>query len=1219
MANQQLRDQLEDYKNRQHKNRRLKRISFIVAMCLVAVAIVALVLPGVTLEYGKTSCGKEEHVHTEQCYKQQLACSLPAKGHVHTASCYDDFGALACGQEAVGHIHLASCYDANGKLTCGQEETVHMHTAACVDPATNTLVCNTAEADHVHGETCYALQDGAYMLVCQQPSVGHVHTAVCLDENGQVVCGQKEAIEVEHVHDDTCYVDELVCGKEEHTHNELCYDEITQSIMKNEEKHEAESSASESAEGDTVDEAATGDADLTDGEIAEAKDQGLLFENDAMIVAFDVPDDIKDKVVLKVTEGAEADAAKAAAENGSDAQAGNAVEGQPTSGSPEGNGDEAGDANASADDAAGNSVGNVSINEQVNIDEQNVGNAASGTAADAEEPVWATNLYIQATLDDKPVSDISELGITAKVQMKPAVIAPILDEINYDEVADEIKDETGAEVTIAQLPMNAESYPISERQGEKTETTVITSSDNATVDTDIASNDVAVEVDPTVNPIFTVQYYADVDRFAETSLSTKQALEVIDTSAEANNGMATLPQNGVTPTKKKLNLIEVEGSDEGRLTVEKTTKKEPLYTEGTYSYLSNPSPSYFNKFEENKHYSVTGIWVLKDEKDPSSIEEEDWNVFPVNQDDPENNLASYTFTNNPNAAAKDPKRILLSEGTVIRLVSDRVNKEKTSEVVLHDYDITAYDNKLKKPSVNYKGINSKDNYSGTGSKLAFGNNALESGLKEQTYGGNKINTANNPNDACYGLVEKSLNAQNLPAIKVDSPAIFGDTAAVGKTTYKDYGLVFNQAGDTYTLSRATDGKGTTISPLLDQLRHRSNWNKTKELFSNEFWPLDGAPSHGASGHDPLYGETSLATVESAKSGATANPLPEADYKVNHNGYFGMEYEVDFRLSSDYCGPLDYLFFGDDDLWVFLVDKSGNSQLVMDIGGVHGSVGEYVNLWDYLRNSDGTNKTGDYSLKVFYTERGAAGSSCFMNFTLPTASFKSPERQTTSLQISKQIEGTVKGNDANADFEFRVNLSDASGSPLYDNYSYVIKDSSKNVSQGESATISNGGTLKMKSGQYVVIDGLPIGTKFTVEELDPDKKWSTSSLVNLTVHGDKTASGDIPDSNSAVVSYKNTRLYELPATGGVGTYWYWLGGGALIVAALLLWRRRPIAAAATSGASSAGIARNAADGVCQGTRTRVPNEPRVGNKGVTSSVESECSYGKGDSSDVRQDE
>ena len=61
-------------------------------------------------------------------------------------------------------------------------------------------------------------------------------------------------------------------------------------------------------------------------------------------------------------------------------------------------------------------------------------------------------------------------------------------------------------------------------------------------------------------------------------------------------------------------------------------------------------------------------------------------------------------------------------------------------------------------------------------------------------------------------------------------------------------------------------------------------------------------------------------------------LPYSDDGQNHNSFFGMQYAVTFTLTEDYVGPLEYYFFGDDDMWVFL-----DRQLVCDIGGVHSSV------------------------------------------------------------------------------------------------------------------------------------------------------------------------------------------------------------------------------------------------------------------------------------------
>ena len=140
----------------------------------------------------------------------------------------------------------------------------------------------------------------------------------------------------------------------------------------------------------------------------------------------------------------------------------------------------------------------------------------------------------------------------------------------------------------------------------------------------------------------------------------------------------------------------------------------------------------------------------------------------------------------------------------------------------------------------------------------------------------------------------------------------------------------------------------------------------------------------------------------------------------------MQFQVDFELTDNYVGPLDYIFFGDDDMWVFLseIDDDGKiiqqadgqyGKLVCDIGGVHPSVGEYVNLWDYIapgQGPEGVHETKKYRLSFFYTERGASGSTCWMQFTLPTVVGLDLEElleqqvseDTGSLWIQKELSG-----------------------------------------------------------------------------------------------------------------------------------------------------------------------------------------------------------------------
>lgn len=75
----------------------------------------------------------------------------------------------------------------------------------------------------------------------------------------------------------------------------------------------------------------------------------------------------------------------------------------------------------------------------------------------------------------------------------------------------------------------------------------------------------------------------------------------------------------------------------------------------------------------------------------------------------------------------------------------------------------------------------------------------------------------------------------------------------------------------------------------------------------------------------------------------------------------MSFSADFVIDPGYAGPLRYYFYGDDDMYVFLskVNNYGtshetlsNTTLVADIGGVHSSVGMYVNLWDAVKTISG---------------------------------------------------------------------------------------------------------------------------------------------------------------------------------------------------------------------------------------------------------------------------
>ena len=255
----------------------------------------------------------------------------------------------------------------------------------------------------------------------------------------------------------------------------------------------------------------------------------------------------------------------------------------------------------------------------------------------------------------------------------------------------------------------------------------------------------------------------------------------------------------------------------------------------------------------------------------------------------------------------------------------------------------------------------------------------------------------------------------------------------------------------------------------------------------------------------------------------------------HNWFFGMNFAISFSLTADYEGPLEYYFFGDDDLWVFLDQK-----LVCDIGGVHSSVGEYVNLRDYLP----VGSSGQHTLSFFYTERGDTGSTCYMSFTLPSVSSATTSRDTGSLQIQKSVEGTGGADFSGEKYKFKVELlTSENGSPLNQTFSYSRSD-------GTYGTVKSGGTIELHQNESATISGIPAGTYYRVTEL-------TTAGYHTTVNGNVgyIVSGKIETGTVKPASFVNTIYHELPETGGPGTYLYTIpGAAALLTAAILLVRK-----------------------------------------------------------------
>lgn len=214
-----------------HKKRQMwYRIVTTLAVVVVFVTTYMLILPAITME-NKAECGITEHKHDANCYsshyekEKELACTTDSLGvHKHTDACYDAEHKLICGYaDFVIHEHDASCYDKDGNLVCTiPEHKLHQHTPECYQMQ-KQLVCTQEESvGHTHTPECYTKQQGA--LICGKEE--HTHGEGCYDAEGNLICTLEE-----HTHSDECYEwnDVLTCTIPEsagHTHSEACYQDV---------------------------------------------------------------------------------------------------------------------------------------------------------------------------------------------------------------------------------------------------------------------------------------------------------------------------------------------------------------------------------------------------------------------------------------------------------------------------------------------------------------------------------------------------------------------------------------------------------------------------------------------------------------------------------------------------------------------------------------------------------------------------------------------------------------------------------------------------------------------------------------------------------------------------------------------------------------------------------------------------------------------------------
>lgn len=198
------------------------------------------------------SCGMEEHVHTDECYTEELVCGYEEGEPEDPDSAFSVDSEPTTEEpeaepeepepeetEPEVHHHTADCYETvlveHKELTCGKEE--HTHDDTCpVDPDTGDFLCGYEE--HTHTDDCYTTEtETEEKLICGYEEGQVLSDGTAADDDGIAALedtntatsvaeddSSSEAVSepVLHHHTEACYEKVLTCTIPEHTHTLAC-------------------------------------------------------------------------------------------------------------------------------------------------------------------------------------------------------------------------------------------------------------------------------------------------------------------------------------------------------------------------------------------------------------------------------------------------------------------------------------------------------------------------------------------------------------------------------------------------------------------------------------------------------------------------------------------------------------------------------------------------------------------------------------------------------------------------------------------------------------------------------------------------------------------------------------------------------------------------------------------------------------------------------------
>ena len=239
--------------------------------------------------------------------------------------------------------------------------------------------------------------------------------------------------------------------------------------------------------------------------------------------------------------------------------------------------------------------------------------------------------------------------------------------------------------------------------------------------------------------------------------------------------------------------------------------------------------------------------------------------------------------------------------TVFRLAYEQAERKNESHsAVFYDYDITSgpirgdgsAGNKYV-VNATKQGINSDVNYEvageGEDKKQMFGfgnsNKTINTGRGDEA-----VNQSGGNYGGCFYNIVDGIDGDSVRwSGGITGPKLFGtgdkdstgENHVAGKTIHNGYSLEFKGEGDTYTLTAVRDENKAIVSTAKDLDRfgyNRPNWDNTKTIWTNNFWPMDGEK-----GVDPKFGGPTRVMSQGNEGNVLTKDFPLSDIPYIEGG------------------------------------------------------------------------------------------------------------------------------------------------------------------------------------------------------------------------------------------------------------------------------------------------------------------------------------------------